>query len=144
MSRPIPVVDTNVVVAGLLTAEQKSPVVQVLDGMLGAGFDFAMSQALLGEYRTVLLRPRLCRLHGLSVGEVEELLADIVQHAIVLQPPPTAAFTAPDPGDQFLWDLLGSRQDLFLITGDKRLLADPAWSGRVCSPREFVDDRKLR
>jgi hypothetical protein len=37
------VVDTNVVVAGLLTSDPASPVARVLEGMLSAAFVFAVS-----------------------------------------------------------------------------------------------------
>lgn len=141
MSRPVFVVDTNVVVAGLLTADPASPVARVLDGMLAAAFPFAVSEALVGEYRTVLLRPALRTLHGLTVAEVDTLLTDLAQLAIVLAPPSPAAGAprAPDPGDQLLWDLLATRADLMLVTGDKRLLGDPGMRGRVWSARQAVD-----
>jgi uncharacterized protein len=135
--RPAVIVDTNVVVGGLLTSSEASPVARVLDGMLASAFSFVVSEALLAEYRTVLLRPPLRKLHGLTVAEVETLLTDIAQHAIVLTP--VAAPSAPDPGDQLLWELLAARADLLLITGDKRLLRDVAMRGRVLSPREWVD-----
>ena len=57
MSRPAVIVDTNVVVAGLLTKHEASPDARILDGMLGAAFPFVVSEALLAEYRTVLVRP---------------------------------------------------------------------------------------
>lgn len=136
MSRPVVIVDTNVVVAGLLTVDETSPVARVLDGMLAAAFPFALSEALLAEYRAVLVRPRLKKLHGLSVADIEILLTDLAQHAIVLTP--GAAPTAPDPGDQFLWDLLAAKEALVLVTGDKLLLREPAMRGRVVSPADFV------
>lgn len=136
MSRPAVIVDTNVVVAGLLTAHDASPVARILDGMLAATFPFVVSEALLAEYRTVLVRSNLRKLHGLTVSEVETLLTDLAQHAIVLAP--VAAPPAPDPGDQLLWELLAARADLLLITGDKLLLQHPGMQGRVLSPREFV------
>ncbi len=136
MSRPVVIVDTNVVVAGLLTADDTSPVARVLDGMLAAAFPFALSEALLAEYRAVLLRPRLKKLHGLSVADIESLLTDLAQHAIVLTP--GAAPAAPDPGDQFLWDLLAAKEALVLVTGDKLLLREPAMRGRVVSPADFL------
>lgn len=141
MSRAVFVVDTNVVVAGLLTGDPASPVARVLDGMLAAAFPFAVSQALLGEYRTVLLRPALRKLHALAVGEVEQLLTDLAQHAIVLASDPAAGIAprAPDAGDQFLWDLLAARPGLVLTTGDRRLLRDRGMQGRVVSARAFVD-----
>jgi len=44
------VVDTNVVVAGLITGDQASPVARVLDGMLAARWPFALSEPLIAEY----------------------------------------------------------------------------------------------
>ena len=129
------IVDTNVVVAGLLTREA-SPVARILDGMLAAAFPFVVSEALLAEYRTVLVRPSLRKQHGLTVVEVETILTDLVQHAIVLAP--VAAPRAPDPGDQLLWELLAARADLVLVTGDKELLEDAGMRGRVISPRVFL------
>ena len=137
MSRPAVIVDTNVVVAGLLTANDASPVARILDGMLSAAFPFVVSEALLAEYRTVLVRPGLRKLHGLTVAEVETLLTDIAQHAIVLAP--VAAPLAPDLGDQFLWELLAARADLLLVTGDKALQRDTGMQPRVVSPQSFVE-----
>ena len=135
MSHPV-VVDTNVVVAGLLTANDASPVARILDGMLAAAFPFVVSEALLAEYHAVLVRPHLRKLHGLSVLEVETILTDLAQHAIVLAPVPAAP--APDPDDQLLWDLLAAKADLVLVTGDKRLIQDVGMQGRVVTPGAFV------
>ena len=137
MSSRVTVVDTNVVVAGLSTSDQASPVTRILDGMLAAAFPFAVSAALLAEYRDVLLRRNVRKAHGLSVTEVEGVLVAVARHAIVLTP--TAAQRAPDLGDQFLWDLLAARADLVLVTGDAALLRDSAMRGRVISPRAFAE-----
>ena len=136
MSRPAVIVDTNVVVAGLLTKQDASPLARILDGMLGAAFPFALSEALLAEYLALLVRPVLRKLHGLTVAEVEAILTDLALHAIVLAP--RAAPPAPDPGDQMLWELLAARADLVLVTGDKLLLRDASMQGRVISPQAFV------
>lgn len=137
MSRPAVIVDTNVVVAGLLTGNAASPVALILDGMLAAAFPFVVSEALLAEYRTVLVRPTLRKLHGLTVTQVETLLTDIAQHAIVLTP--GVGSPAPDAGDQLLWDLLAARPELLLITGDKALQRDIAMRLRVLSPQAFIE-----
>lgn len=136
MSQRAIVVDTNVVVAGLLTGNDSSAVARILDGMLAAAFPFVVSEALLAEYRAVLVRPGLRKLHGLAVADVETLLTDIAQHAIVLAP--VATTPAPDPGDQLLWELLAARSDLRLVTGDKLLQRHAGMRGRVLSPGEFV------
>lgn len=110
--------------------------------MLAATFPFVVSEALLAEYRTVLLRPALRKLHGLTVAEVETLLTDIAQNAIVLAP--TAELPAPaaqDAGDPLLWALLAARADLLLVTGDQVLLLHPGMASRVFTPRAFVEGR---
>ena len=137
MSQAVVIVDTNVVVAGLLTASNSSPVARILDGMLAAALPFAVSEALLAEYHAVLVRPHLRTLHGLTTAEIETILTLLAQHAIVLRP--AAAPPAPDPGDQLLWDLLAARADLLLlVTGDKRQVRDAPMKGRVVSPAAFL------
>lgn len=133
--KPIYIIDTNVVVAGLISSQTDSPVVRILDCMLSAVFPFVLSPALLTEYRTVLLRPKLTKLHGLSAEQIDNVLTELAQHGIVL--PPHASQTvpsSPDPGDQFLWDLLALRPDLILVTGDQRLLEDAGMEQRVLTP----------
>jgi predicted nucleic acid-binding protein len=137
VSRRAVVVDTNVVVAGLLTGNAASPVARILDGMLTAAFPFVVSEALLAEYRAVFVRPQIRKLHRLTVAEVDRILTDIAQRAIVLTP--VAGDPAPEPGDQLLWDLLAARADLVLVTGDKLLLRNAGIKRRVLSPRAFVD-----
>ena len=140
MSPPAVIVDTNVIVAGLLTGNDASRVVpnaaRILDGMLAAAFPFVVSEALLAEYRTVLARPVLRKRHGLTVAEVEAILTDLAQHAIVMVS--VAGSPAPDPGDQLLWGLLAARAELLLVTGDKLLIRDAGMRGRVISPQAFV------
>ncbi len=136
MTRPAAIVDTNVFAAGLLTEHEASPVARILDGMLAAAFPFVVSEALLAEYRTAVVRPNLRKLHGLTVAEVEVILTDLAQHAIVLAP--VATPPASDPGDQSLWELLAAEADLQLVTGDKLLLRGAGMQGRVISPQAFV------
>lgn len=134
---PPAIIDTNVVVAGLLTRRPDSPVARILDGMLGAAFPFVLSEALLAEYRAVLLRPRIARVHGLAEDEIDALLTQLAQHAIVLAPS-GAAPLAPDAGDQLLWDLLACRTDLVLVSGDAALLDAVDMRPRIISPADWL------
>jgi putative PIN family toxin of toxin-antitoxin system len=134
---PLALVDTNVVVAGLLTKSEISPAARILDGMLSARFPFVLSEQVLAEYRAVLVRKKLQKLHGLSASETDALLIEIVQHAIVLVPLDKAP-AAPEHGDQLLWNLLAARSDLHLVTGDKLLLAALDMKGRVLTPAQFA------
>jgi putative PIN family toxin of toxin-antitoxin system len=134
------IIDTNVVVAGLLSAQPTSPVAQILDSMLSATLPFVLSPELLAEYRSVLLRPKIVARHRLAPTEVDAILTDIAHHSIVLDPGPTPAHRqlAPDPGDQLLWDLLALRLDLVLVTGDQRLLSSEDMAPRVLTPAAWV------
>lgn len=138
MKCPPVIIDTNVLVAGFLTGHDDSPVARIVDGMLATTFPFAISEALLAEYRMVLLRDEMRKLHGLTVKEVDSVLVELARQAIVLNPTP--ASVAPDPGDQHLWELLAVRSDVLLVTGDKQLLEDSGMKGRVISPRQFIEN----
>jgi putative PIN family toxin of toxin-antitoxin system len=131
------VVDTNAVVAGLLTAEGGAPTAGILDGMRRGAFPFVLSAALLAEYHEVLLRPRIRRLHGLAEREIDLLLTEIARHAIVREPEPASG--ASDPKDNHLWALVLSTPGSVLVTGDLALARRPPPGSEALSPREFAD-----
>jgi putative PIN family toxin of toxin-antitoxin system len=124
------IVDTNVIVAGLITSQPSSPTAQVLDAMLEGRLLFLLSPALLREYRQVLLRPKLVRLHRLGDNEIDRLLTELTANALWREPAGDPRESAPDPGDAHLWALLDSEPDAILVTGDQRLLDNPL-SGRA-------------
>jgi putative PIN family toxin of toxin-antitoxin system len=132
---PTAVIDTNIVVAGLLTAEAGSPTVRILDGMRKGAFPFLLSTALLAEYREVLLRAKIRKVHGLSEREIDLLLTEIATHAIVREP--EAASGAPDSKD--LWALALSVPGSALVTGDLTLARKPPPGSNVLSARQFVE-----
>lgn len=137
MTPGICVVDTNVIVSGLIGADRDSPPARILDAMLAGGFIYLMSDELLSEYSHVLRRPGLVRLHALADEEIDRLLADLVANAMWRAP--TVAGKAPDTGDQHLWALLASHPQGRLVTGDRLLLENPPGSVSVISPRSFAD-----
>jgi len=137
MSLPVFVVDTNVVVAGLITSADRSPVAFILDAMLSGSLLYLLSPELLAEYRSVLLRPKLTKLHGLAEAEVDRLLVELTANAMWREPKP--ASPAPDRGDDHLWALLGAYAGSILITGDRLLLENPPTRSSVISPKTCVD-----
>ena len=102
--------------------------------MLSGGILYLMSAALLNEYATVLRRPKLVRLHGLSDKEIDSLLTELVANAIWREP--SAPSNAPDPG---VWALLSSEKECMLVTGDRLLVENPPSSSSVISARGFLD-----
>jgi len=131
------VIDTNVVVAGLITRDHGAPTARILDGMIKGSFPFLLSTALLAEYREVLLRRRIRAFHRLTESEVDLLLTAIAIHAVVREP--QAADGAPDAQDAHVWALAQSEPHSVLVTGDRALAKNPPPSSAVLQPREFAD-----
>ncbi len=132
------VVDTNVVVSGLLTRLAASPTAQILDGMLAGSFRFLLSLELIAEYREVLLRPKIRSHHRLSEAEIDVLLAEIAANGVVVE------LERPEKGrrkgsDEHVWALVAADASAVLVTGDQRLLDAPMGDVTAMSPRAFVE-----
>lgn len=134
MTRPVFVVDTNVVVSGMITADPETPPARILDSMLDGRLLYLMSGALFAEYSEVLRRPGVARLHRQTDDEIDRLLMVLAANGMWRHP--VSADPAPDSGDDHLWALLASWPNSRLVTGDKRLLDSPPRPGAVLTPRE--------
>lgn len=137
MTPQVFVVDTNVVVAGLITGSNNSPVALVLDAVLAGALLYLLSPELLDEYRSVLLRPKLAKLHGLKEADIDCLLVELTANAMWSEP--KAGSFAPDRGDDHLWALLGAHLESILVTGDRLLLENPPTGVSVISPKTRVE-----
>lgn len=134
---PAAVIDTNVVVAGLLASTSDAPTVRILDAMVAGRILFLLSVELVDEYRRVLLREAIRARHGLSEAEVDRVLTELLRNAAVREPV-ASSDSAPDRGDQHLWDLLAAQRRAVLVTGDRRLLESPPHETQVMSPDAFA------
>lgn len=128
------VVDTNVVVAGLLTRDPAAPTARILDALLYGRLRFLISDELLAEYRRVLVRPRIAALHGLGESEIDEILVRIAANGAVRSPAP--ARRGPR-GDGHLLALLETEPTALLVSGDAAVLRHAAERGR--SPGALVE-----
>ena len=133
------IVDTNVIVAGLITHNPAAPTARLPDAMVSGQVRPLLSAALLDEYRAVLLRPKIRKLHGLGEAQIDELLARIVHHAMWREPA-ASGFSAPDKGDNHLWDMLYAEPAATLVTGDLRLLDTPPFEARVVRVQDYDPD----
>jgi len=133
------VVDTNVLVAGLISAQPESPTARIVDAMLDGRLIYLLSPQLLQEYRRVLLRPKLLRLHGLDEEQIDQLLTELAANAIWRETPNETTEHAPDPGDEHLWQLLATEPAAALITGDRLLSEHPPMHHAVLSPASCVE-----
>ena len=139
MTGPV-VVDTNVLVSGLLTGDDSAPTARIVESMLQGEIHLLLSMDLLAEYRTVLLRPAIRRRHGLSEGDVDELLAEIAEIAAFRETEPVS--DAERRKDRHLHRLLSSVKGAILVTGDDALRASVPDGVNVLSPREFLTRRR--
>jgi len=137
LTRAVFVVDTNVIVSGIIGFDPTSPPARILDPMADGRLVYLMSGSLFAEYSEVLRRPAVARLHRLADDEVDRLLTVLAANAMWREPATTAS--APDAGDNHLWELLASWPESRLVTGDQRLLDDPPGPGAVLTPREASD-----
>lgn len=131
------IIDTNVVVAGLLSTDATSPPRRILDAMLAGRIPFLLSEALLAEYRAVLLREPIRRRHGLDELEIDRLLTAIVTNAMIREPTPRRG--APDANDDHPWALALDDDRATLVTGDAALIAALSDAAAVATPRSFVE-----
>jgi putative PIN family toxin of toxin-antitoxin system len=138
MKERIFIVDTNVLVAGLITNDPASPTAMVLNAMLDGRLIYLLSGDLLLEYQNVLMRPRLSELHGLQEAEMDQLLTEIAANAIWRDPPPDKHHLSPDIGDTHLWELLASEPSAVLITGDQLLIEKPRPRSSVINPATWA------
>jgi predicted nucleic acid-binding protein len=95
--------------------------------MLRGDLRFLLSEELLAEYRLVLLRPKIAAAHGLSAGEIDEILVRLAAHGAVRE---TAASNVGTRDDAHLFALLATEAAAILVSGDARVLRHAASRGR--------------
>ncbi len=136
LQRRLCIVDTNVVVSGLIDGNSNAPPARILDFMISGRILHLMSSALLSEYSAVLRRPALVERHGLTSEELDRFLTELVAMAVWRKP--QAAGEAPDAGDNHLWALLAHEPRAHLVTSDRLLLRTPPSGASVVSPSHFA------
>ena len=137
MLSPVCVVDTNIVVSGLIDADRGSPPARILNAMLDGDLLYLMAGDLLDGYSSVLRCPALVRVHRCTDDDIDRLLACLVANSIWREP--AVDGDAPDSGDNHLWALLATFPQALLVTGDGLLLDNPPSNASVTSARDFAD-----
>jgi len=127
------VLDTNVLVAGLLSAA--GPPGWIVEAVLTGDLNLALNMAIRQEYEEVLQRPEF----RFPAGHVDTLLSVIDRFALWLPAAPPWPAPLPDPDDEpFL--AVAAATGSVLVTGNVRHF--PAASRRgveVLTPRELID-----
>jgi predicted nucleic acid-binding protein len=138
------VVDTNVVVSGVLSFGRPGAPALVLAGTVDGRVPFAISADLLAEYRVVLLRPIVGERHARTSADVDALLAELTMAAYLRQPPAEGAPDADDPwpsappGAEHIIGLLAHEPRAALVTGDLSLADAVRGRREVLTPAELA------
>jgi len=128
----IVVVDTNVLVSGLLSAHGASA--RVLDLLTTGDLQAVYDDRIAAEYRQVLARPRF----GFHPEAVAHLLDYLFTEGLplVARPLPPAL---PDRGDQPFWEV-AIEAGAPLITGNLKYFPTEACTGiEVLAPAAFIE-----
>ena len=126
------VIDTNVLVAGLLSPFGAcSEIVRMVSaGELTLSFD----ARILSEYNEVLRRPRF----GFEEEKVAAFLDYIVYRCRVVAPSPLSS-SLPDPDDEPFLEVTLASQAVCLVTGNqKHFPAERCQGAEVISPNGFL------
>ena len=125
------VLDTNVVVSGLLT--HQGVCAELVDRMRMGAFRLCVDGRILAEYAEVLRRPEL----AIPAGATTDFL-DFVRHRAERVDPALAPTVLPDEADlAFLEVALAA--DALLVTGNTRHFPAPACQGvHILTPTDFL------
>ncbi len=127
------VLDTNVLVAGLLSAT--GPPGWIVEAALAGELEPVFDMAIRQEYEEVLKRPEF----RFPSAQVDGLLAALDQYAFHVAAPPPWPHALPDRDDEPFLAVAAAAESV-LVTGNLRHF--PIASRRtvtVLTPREFVD-----
>jgi putative PIN family toxin of toxin-antitoxin system len=104
------VIDTNVVVSGLLSAN--GPCARILDAVVQGRVNLVYDARILAEYRDVLCRPRLKLKPALVMHFLEALSGQFLVTA------ERAVAGGPDPDDQKFVEVALAVPDRTIVTGN--------------------------
>jgi uncharacterized protein len=126
------VVDTNVLVAGFLSAG--GPPGRIVDWLRAGSVIAVIDDRIFAEYAEVLARPAF----KLPPADVEDVLAAIRSHAVWADVGPQEMVSLPDLDDAAFAEC-ALVESVPLVTGNQRHFPKTACRGlRVMTPAEFV------
>ena len=131
---PRVVLDTNVLVSGLLKSSNCRRIIELLANQ---AFTVVTSLDLEGEFDDVIERPHIQRrIDGTTAARVIVLIRRQGSRVHPVDPVPDA----PDPNDARVLAAVREGQADVLVTGDRRLLELRTYANAVVlTPRDFLD-----
>ena len=109
------VIDTNVLVSALLTHNKQSATIQIMEAMFANKIVPLYNEEIINEYEDVLHRAKF----GFSESDISYYLETMKQAGIHSQRI-TSSEHFPDPKDVVFYEVALSKEDAYLVTGNKK------------------------
>ena len=130
----IAVVDTNIIISGLLNPDSSSGTILklILSGKIKLGID----SRIISEYREVLLRKKF----NFGIESVDHILKEIEEGGIIIIPEPLDLLL-PDKDDLPFIEVAVSGNIKILITGNRKHFPIKSYRQvKIYSPSEFIKE----
>ena len=130
----IVVIDTNVIVSGVLKPYSKAAVILrlIAEGAIRSVFDLR----ILAEYRDVLNRPKF----NMNKENIQVFLTQFEEVGLHILASPLK-FRLPDPDDEPFLEVALTAGAVAVVTGNKRHFPASEYCGvKILSPAEFLKD----
>ena len=125
------VIDTNVLVSAMLTHNKQSATFLVMEAMFANKIIPLYNEEIINEYDDVLHRAKF----GFSEVEVSQYLKSLRQAGIHSQRITSTEYF-PDPKDVVFYEVALSKEDAYLVTGNKKHFPNKPI---VVTPAEMVE-----
>ena len=109
------VIDTNVLVSAMLTHNNQSATIKIMEAMFANRIIPLYNEEIISEYEDVLHRAKF----GFSEAEVSYYLKTLKKVGIHGQRI-TSSENFPDPKDIVFYEVALSKEDAYLVTGNKK------------------------
>ena len=133
----IVVLDTNVIISALLSAE--GPPAQIIDLWEAGVFDVAISTPLLDELKRALDYPRVKKYQKMTPDEINTLLGRWSTISVYVEPEVALEVVEDDSDDNRVLECAVAAKANYIISGDKHLLDLGEYRGiEVLPPAGFI------
>jgi putative PIN family toxin of toxin-antitoxin system len=132
------VIDTNVLVSGLVRSQPAAAPAQILDAWRAGRFELILSDQILDEVARTLAKPYFRS--RLSEDQIEGALLLLRRRALITRLTVEVEGVASHAEDDLILAAAVSAQADILVTGDAALITLGSFQGvQVQSPRDFVN-----
>jgi putative PIN family toxin of toxin-antitoxin system len=131
------VLDTNVIVSGVIGRHGRAPPAAIVDAWRLGRFEVTASRHIVAELARALESSRLV---SYTTREVRSAIVSLLaEHAVIVEEMANVSGVATHPeDDRVLATAVSARAD-YLVTGDRQLLALGSLQGvRIVSPTDFL------